>query len=775
MIKDKNKCKLVMVIQYSSSVVVFEGIRQFQTKHNAFFSDIKVFYVEDIESEKMSSENLRTELMSADLVMIDVRSNRITAKTLIKTLKDQPETNAVVLMGTGMEIQGLTRLGDFNLGDVMNKFAKKDETEDSNTPKSEIKDDIEVFHEQAIDNSFKLKIVYTLRKIMKIFGSVLPFGSIRKIKQVFQLMEWWESGKTENFICILEFVTRKYMGLEIERRKRQKPLEFYKAAFWSPEKGDVQMDITKYVRKYPINKQKPTLLIIMYGSFHFNHSAVAVKKIYEMYSKSWNIITFYTDGVFTTKYLYEYMDTDDPPFDAVLSLLWFPFNGGPGGGDLNLTHSILKKWNKPVFLGIGLYNQKYQDFLKRKEGLTPIQILASVIFPEMDGLIDGVPVLCSKSESITLSNQKFELVMPYAFEDNIEFLMKRISARINLVKKPNKDKKVAIMMLNYPPGEANIGSAAYFDGIMSAINLIKQFKDRDYDVEIPAGANLDKPQEFKDWLIHNGVVNTPRFNALNNIVNSIQSKNDTLRITALDTKKFKDWFETKLSKPLQKKVVKAWGQLPGDIQTIDNTIYLPIISFGNIYLSVQPSRGDVEDLERAYHDETLPPHYQYLAFYYYLTEELNIDAMIHLGTHGTLEFLPGKEVGLHQNYGYNYSMVDNIPHFYIYQISNTSEGMIAKRRSLGTLITYQLPEFIESNLNNEFLEIEEKIHLLEEAKSMENPTVDSLEQELLDLAKRRGIEAQNADEVAHEIMKAKTILIPSGLHIFGNAYTHKGA
>jgi lipid-A-disaccharide synthase-like uncharacterized protein len=87
----------------------------------------------------------------------------------------------------------------------------------------------------------------------------------------------------------------------------------------------------------------------MYGGFHFVTSSATVRKIYEIYEKDWNIISFYTDGIFTTKYLLKYINLEHPPFDAVLSILWFPFNGGPGGGDLKITHKLLEKWNSLYF------------------------------------------------------------------------------------------------------------------------------------------------------------------------------------------------------------------------------------------------------------------------------------------------------------------------------------------------------------------------------------------------------------------------------------------
>ncbi|MFX1294095.1 MAG: cobaltochelatase subunit CobN, partial [Promethearchaeota archaeon] len=759
---------LLMIIQYSSSQMVLQGLKIFREKYGDFFSCIKIFYVEEVESSVISEEAFGKALESADLVLIDVRSNRITARIIKERLINRTDVSVVTLLGTGMDLMKLNRLGTFHMGKFMSKFVK-DKKYKSKIIESE---DIEVFHEKENEKIIDFKKIFFIQKIIKFFGTIIPFGGFKHSKRIIKLMEWWQSEDIDNFICILELIASKYMGLKIERKKKQKPRKYHHVGFWRPSSKDFRGKIKKYLKKYPLKSQLPTLLIIFYGGLHFQASVSVVKRIFEKFGDSWNIIAFYTDGIFTTKYLNKFINTKKVPFDAVLSLIWFLFNGGPMGGELGETHNILTKWNVPIFLGIGLYNQQYDDFLKRKEGLTPVQILATLIFPEMDGLIDGIPLLSNKVEKMTIGTQQLNLITPYIFENNLELMFKRINARINLKNLDNSEKKIVFILYNYPPGEAGIGNAAYFDSILSITHLFEELRKNGYYFDYPKDFNLFNPSQLKDWMIANGFVNSSKRFILQDIITKFggSSERNGLKLIKVSKKKYLKWYSN-LIEPLRISVEKIWGSPPGKIQVVNDNLYLPIIKFGNIYIGIQPSRGDVEDLKNLYHDQTLPPHHEYLCFYYYILNEIKAHALIHVGTHGTLEFLPGKEVGLKREFCYNHSMMDYIPHFYIYQISNTSEAMIAKRRSLGTLISYQLPPFIDSGLDSEFAKLEEKIHLLKEAALMDNPSVEETKNKILEEARERGFIVTNIEELENEIVKCKTSLIPEGLHIFGKGYT----
>ncbi|MHA1229899.1 MAG: cobaltochelatase subunit CobN [Candidatus Helarchaeota archaeon] len=760
--KIKKSYKLVIIIQYTSSQLVIDGLNIFNSKYNGFFNEFRIYYVDDIENGKISEDNFIMDLRTADLIMIDVRSNRITARILENELKDRSDVNVVVLLSAGFEIMKISRLGKFHLGTYVKKFIKEDTKEDR-------RDYEEEFFEREEKQKFDPRKIFFIQKMIKLFGTIIPFGGIKHSKRLFQMMDWWKSGEVENFICILELVSSKYMGLKINRRKKQKPKKYYDAAFWRPDVGHLPYKSKKYFKKYPLKPNLPTLLLLFYGGYHFDSSVAPVRLIFEKYKEKLNIIAFYTDGVFTTDYLKEYFGENKINLDAILSFLWFRFNGGPLGGDLEKTHKLLTNWKIPVFMGVGLYNQYYEDFLERKEGITPIQVMTSIIFPEMDGLIDPIPMLCNKSEELWVGNQKVDLVRTHVFEDNIDLMIKRITARVQLKTLKNSEKRIVLILYNYPPGESGIGNAAYFDSIRTICRLLKVFEENDYVVKIPNNLDLNSPNQLKDWFIENGFINSPKWTSLEKLVNK-----NVASLIKIPKEDYQNWFNN-LDERLKKEVEKTWGKLPGNLQVIEDDIYIPLIKFGNIYLGLQPSRGDIEDVEKIYHDYNLPPHHAYLAFYYYISEKLKAHAIVHLGTHGTLEFLPGKEIGLKKEFCFNYSMIDYLPHFYIYQISNTSEAMIAKRRSLATLISYQLPPFIDSGLNSYFAELEEDIHLLKEAELMNNPTVEQNKNEILKKARKYGFVVSSIEELENEIIKCKTSLIPKGLHVIGDGYEFEDA
>lgn len=771
-----------MIVQFSSSTLVVRGLRQFQRAHAGFFTTIDLFYVEEVEAGQVPPARVGAALDAARVVLFDVRSNRTTARLLRDHLANREDVIVVSLLGTSMDLLALNRLSDFDLASMGARFAGSKEAEADARP-----DDgavVETFHEPEVKPKLRMRVVYFLRKLFKVLGRVFFFSKkMRRLREIFLYTELWETGKVENFLVILERLAARHLGLEIPRRQRHRRQKMPPAGFWRPEVTQFKArSLTKHLKRHPLAPGKPSVLVIFYGGMHYESSLAAVEYLHEKYADAWNLVYFFTDGVFTTKYLEEFFPPAAVPFDAVLSLVWFPLNGGPGGGDLTRTHALLQRWGKPVFNGVGLYNQDWESFRDRPEGLSPIQTLAAVIFPEMDGMTDPVPVLCHSTSTVQFGEKTFRVYEPQAIEENLDLLVTRIARRVRLQDLPAADKKVALVLYNYPPGEARVGSAAYFDGLASLCTLLGEFEARGYSVTLPAGLDARSPAAWKRWILARGFQNYSRWDALRDrLPEGVRAGNGdaarppgTPALRAVSLPGYLAWYRT-LDPGLRAAVEAAWGPPPGEIHVVDDTLYLPVVALGNLFVGLQPSRGDVEDLEKAYHDMALPPHHEYLCFYYFLHHHLRVDAVVHLGTHGTLEFLPGKEVGMTPASDYNYTMVAGTPHFYLYQVSNTSEGMIAKRRSLATLLTYQLPPFTNAGLDRELAGLEARLHALQEAERLGNPATTAEVQALLAEARERGIHARDVESLNDEIVQCKTALIPRGLHVFGHGFDVEAA
>jgi len=173
-----------------------------------------------------------------------------------------------------------------------------------------------------------------------------------------------------------------------------------------------------------------------------------------------------------------------------------------------------------------------------------------------------------------------------------------------------------------------------------------------------------------------------------------------------------------------------------------------------------------------YHSKELPPHHQYLAFYHWIRDVFKADAVIHVGTHGTLEFTPGKEVGL-SGECFPDILIGDSPNIYIYNVSATpGEAMIAKRRSYAVLISHAVPPFTTAGLYEGYLDLEKLLNEYEEARTYQQGTrAEELGKLILEKARELHIEASDVEEVHVELTKLKRTLIPRGLHVFGTKWS----
>lgn len=189
---------------------------------------------------------------------------------------------------------------------------------------------------------------------------------------------------------------------------------------------------------------------------------------------------------------------------------------------------------------------------------------------------------------------------------------------------------------------------------------------------------------------------------------------------------------------------------------------------GNLFIGVQPSRGIHENPEAVYHDKGLLPHHQYLAFYQYIRDEFKADAILHVGTHGTLEFLEGKESGMSGDCLPD-ALIQDLPHVYAYYVGNPSEAMIAKRRTHATLIGYQSPPFTASGLYGEYAKLEALLHHYRAEEQLNPARVAEAWKLLQEQATSLFLEAEGPEEIEKELYRIGRSFIPDGLHILGKA------
>ena len=505
---------------------------------------------------------------------------------------------------------------------------------------------------------------------------------------------------------------------------------------------------------FPFDEEKPVIAFLYYGHIYPMDYSGAVAEICERLQKSANVLPVAVSGMDSIndgtlkKLLTEFMPAKT---ELIMNCMSFRLSAGPMGGNISAGTDMLKELNVPYLHPLFMSRRTEKDWKDSVQGCTASEVLISVMLPEQDGAMLTLPVGAKTEpmydEEFDVTSDEIKII-----EERLEALADRAERFIELRKQARSAKKIAIICYNYPPGESNVFGGAFLDTFESVSAILSLLKNNGYTAE-----EADAQKLMSDF-INGGLVNTGKYS----------DDDKMLRYSLADYKKFLNGFADRDS------VVNAWGEPGGDIMTDDNGDFLiPAAVYGNVLVGIQPSRGLHEDNDKLYHDKSLPPHHQYIAFYRYLHDKFGADAVIHVGTHGTLEFLKGKECGM-SGTCYPDMLLYDTPHFYLYYCGNPAEATIAKRRSHAALVGYQPPVFIQSGLYGEYAELAKMLDDYHHQLAFSKSAADEVKQNIAALAEKLSLPT-DIEELESELYRLNSSLIPKGLHIFGQAYSDEEA
>ena len=423
-------------------------------------------------------------------------------------------------------------------------------------------------------------------------------------------------------------------------------------------------------------------------------------------------------------------------------------------GNGSLTADELEQLGVPVLTAYTLLTTE-EDWRKNPEGLNAVETSIAVALPEFDGAIHGVPIA---GRNVLPDGAIEYQPMPERMAAMVDKAIKW--ARLHRLK--NEDKKIALIFHNYPPKNYNIGSASGMDSMESATRLLARMQAEGYKIDfLPESA-----EEF---------IRIMTSHATNDL--SLLTDKQAEECQKLSADEYAAFFAT-LPEEARQKMTEQWGEAPGDIMLSDEgNILVPGTMNGNIFMTVQPARQYGMDPARAYHDPTIAPTHQYLAFYYWLREVFKADAVIHLGTHGNLEWLPGKATGLDHS-SYSDIALGSLPNIYPYLMTISGEGVIAKRRSSACLIGYLPAPVAEAGAFDELAELEKMADEYSHFQKQDSEQAAELEKKIIELAHETKLDESIAyDETKpftdylaelHEyIEELQDSEIHVGLHVLG--------
>ncbi len=429
------------------------------------------------------------------------------------------------------------------------------------------------------------------------------------------------------------------------------------------------------------------------------------------------------------------------------------------------TNNNLQK-NLWDLLGIPVYQliistKSKSEWKSSTIGLNPIDLSIQVVLPELDGRIGMLPIAFKNisylDKELSVSVQKIE---PY--KKNIEWCIRYLVNLIDLQNKNNKNKKIAIVLANYPIKDSRIANGVGLDTPKSLLNVLRWLDEEDYFLgNDPIPENSNK--------------------LINELIRYRTNSDETITNKPHAYLGFDEYlsFWNKLESPVKDKIINRWGDPIKSDDLEEKGFPINGLSFGNINILIQPNRGFSADNISDLHSPDLPPTHKYIAQYVWMTYCFKANAVINLGKHGSLEWLPGKGVGLSKKC---FPLILNppVPLIYPFIVNDPGEGSQAKRRTNAIIIDHLTPPLSHAGVFDDLLEIENLIDEYYESRLINDKRSNLLETKIINILTKNswpGIDIDNYKNNLQEIIDSadsylcelKQAQIRTGLHIFGES------
>jgi len=435
--------------------------------------------------------------------------------------------------------------------------------------------------------------------------------------------------------------------------------------------------------------------------------------------------------------------------DAIVNTIGFPLVGGPAGSmqagrNVAVAESLLRSMNVPYIVASPLLLQSIPQW--RKSGVLGLQSVVLYSLPELDGAIDTVVLGGLVGDKIAL------------IPERVRKLARRVHGWVNLRQTPLAERRIAISIYGFPPNVGAVGTAALLDVPRSLEALLQRLHKEGYDVGsfatdpdasgeslVAALSILSEPgviacgasrmQECIDKKISRAIDGDPTVAA------TLAKQGGGLGgavVRAIDISR--EELDVSLGRYMSKKVRRAWAdkdRAPGVSST--RNLVVSGMQLGNLWITVQPLLGVEGDPMRLLFERDLTPHPQYCAAYHWLQRSeanggIGSQAVIHLGMHGTVEWLPGQPLG-NDRQSWSDELIGDLPNCYVYAANNPSESILAKRRGYGTLVSYNVPPYGRAGL---YLDLANLRELIDDYRS--NDSSNELLSSIWSTCQRAGID-----------------------------------
>ncbi|MEU9885281.1 cobaltochelatase subunit CobN [Sphaerisporangium sp. NPDC051011] len=448
-----------------------------------------------------------------------------------------------------------------------------------------------------------------------------------------------------------------------------------------------------------------------------------------------------------------------------------PATASAGGDDEAWDVGALARLDVPILQGLCLTGDR-ETWESSDDGLSPLDAASQVAIPEFDGRIITVPFSFKEVDADGLP--------VYVADPERAARVAGIAVRHAALRHvPPADRRIAVMLSAYPTKHARIGNAVGLDTPASVVRLLAAMRDRGYDIgtggEIPGVDRQDG-----DALIHALIAAGGQDQ---DWLTEAQLEGNPVRISAA---RYREWYAT-LPGDLREGMERHWGPPPGELfvdrsRDPDGEIVLAALRAGNLVVMVQPPRGFGENPIAIYHDPDLPPSHHYLAAYRWLADGFGAHAVVHVGKHGNLEWLPGKSAGMSASCGTDAALGD-LPLVYPFLVNDPGEGTQAKRRAHATLVDHLVPPMARADSYGDMARLEQLLDEHASIAAMDPAKLPAIRAQIWTLIQAarldhdlgvadRPHDAEFDDFLLHVdgwLCEVKDVQIRDGLHVLGEA------
>jgi cobaltochelatase CobN len=569
-------------------------------------------------------------------------------------------------------------------------------------------------------------------------------------------------GGDDNNKNILKWGLRAFAGEDVEVSGPVVPVS---QGAYHPDRGAV--DISEYIDT--LDKARPTVAVFFYQEQYLSGNTKHIDGLIRaLEQKGANPLALffhtYPGGIPGAMGIQDIIDrhlmNGPVTVDCVIETMGFSqtLTANPGYGSQIPDSDFFERLDVPILQSM-IISDTEEHWKENIYGLGAMEIVSNAVHPEFDGQIITIP--CASTEIDGNGKRRHSSIAGRA-DDIAEMAIRWAELR----RKKNADKHVAILLYMYPPRTDLAGGASGLDTFQSATDMLKKMKNSGYKVEwIP-----EDSRELVDRLLA-GITNDTSW------LSDAEISERALDLMSVE--KYSEYTDD-VSIAAKDRITKGWGLPPGDVHTTNGMMHIPGIMNGNILISFQPDRG--RSLQSSYHDVNCVMPHQYLAFYRWLRSEFGADAIIHLGTHGTLEWLPGKSIGFSADCCPDY-VLGRMPNVYPYIIGNPGEGIQAKRRSAAAVVDHMIPTMRRAGSYDDLEELESVLQTYMNASSMrQDENVSLIGDKLHDVVEKMSLfsdmglpeDAAVADVLEKAsllydyVLELKNATIKDGMHVLGN-------